>query len=191
MLRSTAVAILSLYLRLSRSALPAERSILISPPTNAFSGLWSAFRQRHVFLGCLSTATILAELGLPVTLSHVPFSNTETWYTQFVCAWLSIAILGFMIIVVASSFLIRWPHLPVDPRTIAGAMYYVCDSWMLGSMEGLSRLTKRDRDLNLRWQRHKYRYGHNEGISGKRCVGVDIVDDIDEAAAMRRKPTYR
>lgn len=80
--------------------------------------------------------------------------------------------------------------MPVDPRTIAGAMYYVCDSWVLGSLEGISRLTKKDRDLNLRWKRHVYKYGCNEGISGKNRMGVDVVDKVDEAAVVRRKPTY-
>lgn len=172
------------YLKLSEYSLPAERSILLSPPTNAFYGLYSAFRQRHLFLGVLSFTALLAELGLPVTLSHVPFSKTETYWTQFICAWFSIAILGLMILTLAASFLVRWPHMPVDPRTIAGAMYYVCDSRMLERMNGLSILNKMERDLETRHMRHKYGFGYIDGMSGEMRLGVDIVDDTEEAVAM-------
>ncbi|KUI69366.1 hypothetical protein VM1G_11646 [Cytospora mali] len=148
------VAIMSPYLQLSNDNLPAERSILLSPPTNAFYGIYSAVRQRHLYLGVLSFTTILGELFLPVTLSHVPFSLIETYKTQVVCTWISIAILGLMILVLVASFFIDWPHMPVDPRTVAGAMYYVCDSWMLETMRGMSTLSKKDRDLDDGLVRH-------------------------------------
>ncbi|KUI53572.1 hypothetical protein VP1G_00867 [Cytospora mali] len=157
------VAIMSPYLQLSNDNLPAERSILLSPPTNAFYGIYSAVRQRHLFLGVLSFITILGELFLPVTLSHVPFSLIETYKTQLVCTWLSIAILGLMILVLVASFFIDWPHMPVDPRTVAGAMYYVCDSWMLETMQGMSTLSKKDRDLDVKYLRLRYGYGYISG----------------------------
>jgi len=167
------VAVLSPYLVLSQRSLPARRSILLSPPTNPFSGLRTAFLQRNLYLGVLSVATILSELFLPVTLAHVPFSLVETLDTQIVCAWLSIAILAFMIIVLAASFLIRWPHMPVDPRTIAGAMFYVCDSWWLESLEGLSCMEKKERDRIIRHIGVQYKFGIMIGMSGKDRVGVD------------------
>lgn len=79
---------MSTYLQLSKYAMVADRSILHSPSTNAFYGVYSAIRQRHLFFGVLSFVTLLAELGPPVTLSHVPFSKTETYMTQFAHGWL-------------------------------------------------------------------------------------------------------
>jgi hypothetical protein len=178
------VAIILPYQLLSKHALPAGRSILLSPPTNAFSGVYSAFRQRSIFLGIVSFATILAELFLPVTLSHVPFSHLDTYETQLVCAWLSISILAFMILTILYSFLIRWPHMPVDPRTIAGAMFYMCDSWMLGAMEGMATLGKDDRDSTMHSQRLKYKYANSEGVSGKERMNVDFCGETGEAAVM-------
>lgn len=175
---------MSTYLQLSNNALVAERSILHSPPTNAFYGVYSAIRQRHLFFGVLSAVTIIAELGLPVTLSHVPFSKTETYMTQFVCAWLSIAILGMMILTLAASFSIKWPHLPVDPRTIAGAMYYVRDSGMLETMEGMSTLQKKHRDRRIKRMGRRYGFGYVKGLTGRGRVGVDFVDDREEARAL-------
>lgn len=180
------VAIILPYQQLSKCALPAERSILLSPPTNAFYGLYSAFRQRSIFFGFVAFASILAELVLPVTLSHVPFSHLDTYETQLVCAWLSISILSLMILVILCSFLIRWPHMPVDPRTIAGAMFYVCDSWMLGTMEGMATLGKKERDPIIRAQRLRYEFANSVGVSGKERMNVDVCGETGEAAIMIR-----
>ncbi|KAL1859798.1 hypothetical protein Daus18300_009388 [Diaporthe australafricana] len=180
------VAIILPYQQLSKHALPAERSILLSPPTNAFYGAYSAFQQRSVFLWAVSSTTILAELLLPVTLSHVPFSHLDTYETQLVCTWLSVTIMALMIIVVLYSFLIQWPHMPVDPRTVAGAMFYVCDSWMLGTMEGISTVTKKQRDWSMRSQRLRYEFGLVEGASGEQRIGVDMCGEMGEKAVMIR-----
>ena len=169
----TGVAVLSPYLQLSRRPLAASRSILLTPPTNPYTGLHAAFRQRHLYLGVLAFTTILGELFLPVTLAHVPFSLVETHQTQVVCAWMSVAVLALMIAVVSASFLIRWPHMPVDPRTIAGALFYVCDSWMLDGLEGLAAVDKSNRDKALRGMGFQYTFGQISGIRGKERVGID------------------
>lgn len=168
------MAVLTPFLHLSQRALPAERSILLSPPTNAFSGLLSAYRQRSPFLGILSFTTILAKIVLPVTLDHVPFSYNATWLTQQICAWLSISIMALMIIVVAGSFLIRWPHLPVDPSTIVGAMFYLCDSHMLEAFEDLACKDKRQRDAEVRAMGSWYAYGQAADVGEKKNSKVDV-----------------
>lgn len=180
------VATIMPYQQLSKCAIPADRSILLSPPTNSFYGICSAFRRRSFFLGAVAFTTILAELFLPVTLSHVPFSHLDTYETQLVCAWLSISILALMVLVVLYSFLIRWPHMPVDPRTIAGAMFYVCDSWMLGTMEGMATLGKKERDSIMRAQRLRYEFASSEGVSGKDRMSVEMCGETGEAAVMIR-----
>ncbi|KAI7781030.1 hypothetical protein LA080_015264 [Diaporthe eres] len=180
------VAIMLPYQQLSKYALPAERSILLSPPTNSFYGTYSAFRRRSFFLGAVAFTTILAELFLPVTLSHVPFSHLDTYETQLVCAWLSISILALMVLVILYSFLVRWPHMPVDPRTIAGAMFYVCDSWMLGTMEGMATVGKKEMNSIMRPQRLRYEFASSEGVNGKERMSVDICGETGEAAVMIR-----
>ncbi|KAJ0119814.1 hypothetical protein J7T55_014019 [Diaporthe amygdali] len=185
------VAIISPYQQLSKQQLPAERSILLSPPTNAFYGMYSAFQQRSPFLGAVSFTTVLAELFLPVTLSHVPFSHLDTYETQLVCAWFSITILALMILVIVYSFFIQWPHMPVDPRTIVGAMFYVSDSWMLSTMEGMSTLRKKDRDRIMRAQRFRYGFGYAEGTSGNGRTGLNICGEVGEAAVMIRDEKSR
>jgi hypothetical protein len=84
--------------------------------------------------------------------------------------------------VVAGSFLIKWPHMPVDPRTIAGALFYVCDSWMLGSLEGLSAAGKTDRDHVINGAGVRYNFGYKHGMSGREMVAVDVIADDMEAS---------
>jgi hypothetical protein len=105
----------------------------------------------------------------------------ETYETQKICAYISIVIIMLMIIVMAGSFMIQWPHMPVDPRTIAGAMFYVCDSWMLGSLDGLASLERRDRDWMVKSMGLRYLYGNLTGMSEKERVGIDAIDDADDS----------
>lgn len=174
----TGVGVLSRFLLMSQRALPAQRSILISPPTNPISGLYAAVRQRHPYLGVLAVTSLLADF-LPVTLSHVPFSVLESYQTQYTCAYLSIAILVAMMLTVAASLAVRWPHMPVDPRTIAGAMYYVCDSSVLSSFDGLAGLEMRDRDWMVRSMCVQYRFGTMVRASGKERIGIDAIGVTD------------
>lgn len=146
--------------------------------------MYSAVRQRSLFLGCASFVTLLAELCLPVTLSHVPFSRFDKLSTERFCIWTSIAVLGLMVLVVLASFAVDWPHLPLDPRTIAGAMFYVCDSRMLAAFKGMAAAGKRERDVDVRYLRSLYGYGLVHGLSGGERMGVDVCDDRGEAAVM-------
>lgn len=163
---------------MSRKPLPAGQSILLSPPTNPFSGAYTAVKQRHVYLGALSVATLLADF-LPMTLSHVPFGILETGQTQRTCAYLTIAILMVMMVAVAGSLVIRWPHMPVDPRTIAGTMYHLCDSGMLDSFDGLAGVEMRDRDWMVKSMGVWYMFGTVPGSAGKARVGIESVGGVD------------
>lgn len=78
-----------------------------------------------------------------------------------------------MVLVVVGSFFVSWPHMPVDPSTIAGAMYYVCDSWMLARFEGLSMMKRRDRDWHVNEMNLRYEFGEIRGASGIVRIGVD------------------
>ncbi|KAK0726367.1 hypothetical protein B0T21DRAFT_33275 [Apiosordaria backusii] len=172
----TSLAILSPYQLMSQSPRPAQQSITLSTPMNAFSGIWSAVKRRHIFLIVVAATAILAEF-LPILLNNVPFRVTQTWVASRVCTWLAVAIMSIMWLVVAASFFIKWPHMPVDPSTIAGAMYYVCDSWMLWSLEGLSQVSKEECDRRVNDVGMQYAFGNIVGQSGNKKVGVDGVKE--------------
>ncbi|RWA13532.1 hypothetical protein EKO27_g1535 [Xylaria grammica] len=160
------VAILSPYQLLAHRPQIASRSILLAPPTNAFSGLWYAVRTRHVFIGFISLASALSEF-LGIFLSNVPFQVTQTYLVFQVSFMAAVGILSFMALVIFMSFFVKWPYMPADPSTIAGAMYYVCDSPMLDNFEGLSMLKRRERDHMVTELSLHYEFGETKGISGE------------------------
>ncbi|KAK3335946.1 hypothetical protein B0T19DRAFT_471121 [Cercophora scortea] len=165
------VSIMVPYQGMARRTLPAEKSILITPSTNPFSGIYSAIKQKHLFFFATSFAAILSEF-LPVLLSNVPFSLTQTGIAATVCAVMSAVFLSIMIAVLVSSFFVRWPPMPVDPRSIAGAMFYVSQSHMLDDMQGLSQLESKERDRRIQELNKRYFYGVLVGGSWRR-LGVD------------------
>ncbi|KAI1088704.1 hypothetical protein F5B19DRAFT_470214 [Rostrohypoxylon terebratum] len=168
----SSIAMLSPYQLLANSPQEARRSILLAPPTNAFSGLWSAIRRRHSFLAIVAVTSILSEF-LTIFLSNVPYRVTQTFLVHNICTWAAVGILCIMVLVVVGSFFVPWPHMPVDPSTIAGAMYYVCDSWMLGRFEGLSMMKRQDRDWHVNEMNLRYEFGEIRGASGIVRIGVD------------------
>lgn len=78
-----------------------------------------------------------------------------------------------MIAVISATFLVRWPYLPVDPSTVAGAMFYVCDSHMLETFEDLSRKDKKERNFQIRSTGSWFAYGQAAGTNGKRKMKID------------------
>lgn len=92
-----------------------------------------------------------------------------------------------MVAVLAGSFAVKWPSMPLDPSTAAGAMWYVCDSRMVvggggaeGGMSGLSRLDRKERDKRVLETGMRYGFGRTMGVSGKGRIGVDVVDESRE-----------
>jgi hypothetical protein len=77
-----------------------------------------------------------------------------------------------MVLIAIISFFVKWPHMPVDPSTIAGAMYYICDSPLLEKLEGLSTLERKERDCKVNEMALLYEFGEMEGTSGSRRIGV-------------------
>ncbi|GAB1310596.1 Zonadhesin [Madurella fahalii] len=166
------VSTMTPYTLMAQRTQPASRSILFSPSTNPFSGVYSAIKHRHAFLLAVSAAAILSEF-LPVILSNVPFNLAQTGTAATACAVLSALFLGVMLAVLAWSFFVRYPPMPVDPRCIAGAMYYVSQSrMMLEDLEGVSVLGREERERRVLEAGRRYFYGVLAGGSWRR-MGVD------------------
>ncbi|RYP22650.1 hypothetical protein DL765_001500 [Monosporascus sp. GIB2] len=175
------VAAISPYHLLAQAPRSARRSILLAPPTNAFSGLWSAVRRRDGFLAVVALTSVLSEL-LPVLLAEIPFRVSQTYLVHRITTWSAVGILGIMLLVLIASFFVKWPHMPLDPTTVAGAMYYVADSWMVGGFDGLGTLGPKDRDRRIVALGLKYRFGQMTGVSGETRVGVDVAGDHSSVA---------
>lgn len=138
-------------------------------------GIWSAIQRRQYFLAVVGLTSVVSEF-MTILLSNVPFQITQTYAAHEACMWLTVTSLLVMWVVVVWSFFVTWPHMPVDPSTIAGAVFYVHDSKMLAGFEGLSVLPKEERDGRVCEMGAKYRFGTIVGESRGRRVGVDWVE---------------
>ncbi|KAK4191334.1 hypothetical protein QBC35DRAFT_375997 [Podospora australis] len=180
------VARLTPYRRLSRRPRTANDSILREPPTNVFTGLWTAVRQRDFPSSVVALAGVLSKF-MPIVLANVPFSNTVTWRSHEACTWISVGVLWFMIFVLAGSLVVKLPAMPVDPGTIAGSMYYICDSRMLEDVAGLkaSEGLRAGAETTLTRQKavagsRRYVFGKSVGVWGKTRIAVDYAREEPE-----------
>ncbi|KAK0732034.1 hypothetical protein B0H67DRAFT_566481 [Lasiosphaeris hirsuta] len=179
----TSVATAAPFLTLSsqRQLEPSDDSrsaIFFTPPTNAFSGVWTAARQRNLLLLLAGLISAIAELLLPVLLSNIPYTLTQTLTMHKLCTYLGLAIMGGMVLVLVGSMLfVRWPYMPIDPRTLAGRAYYVADSEMLrrdvmAAVAGSDWEGRRSEDEDGK-ELKRYFYGSIVGPGGRARMAVD------------------
>lgn len=169
------VARLSPYRHLSQRPQAAQDSILVAPSTNVFTGLWKAVCQRDVFSSVVAFAGVLSKFT-PILLANIPFSSTVTWGSHEACTWTSVGILSIMVLVLVASFLVKWPYMPVDPGTIAGVMYYICDSKMLNDVNSMGAAGESDLKGHNKMASKfgaRYRFGKTVGASGRDRIAVD------------------
>ena len=126
-------------------------------------------------MALVALTSIFSEF-MPILLNNIPFRITQTFVTHLVCTWLGVGILGAMLLVVLASFFVKWPHMPADVTTIAGTMYYVFDSGMLWSFEGLGAAPRKERDWRISEMGSQYSLGEMTGVSGMQRIGVDAVE---------------
>ena len=74
---------------------------------------------------------------MPTLLANVRFRTTQTWHLHLVCTRLATIILAWMILVtIAACFWTPSPvaHMPADPTTLGGIMYYLVDKELIDSI---------------------------------------------------------
>ncbi|KAK3383353.1 hypothetical protein B0T24DRAFT_565994 [Lasiosphaeria ovina] len=180
---------LSLSISPYRSRL-SSRDMLFAPATTAFSGLARSIAGRQGMSGAIALAAVLSKF-LPIMLSTVPFRNIITWGIHETGTWMAVGALAYMAVVLAASFALpvvsakrgrrrRAVRLPVEPNSIAGCLYYVCDSRMVvqaGDFEGLSTMGGTRRDRLMRQMNRDYLFGDMVGVSGAARIGIDRVKE--------------
>ncbi|KAK2059566.1 hypothetical protein LY76DRAFT_625760 [Colletotrichum caudatum] len=174
------IAIISPYYHMDRQSQQPESSILLTRPTNSFYGVYAAILEGNVVLMLAAFMAILAEF-LPILLTNVPYNLTQTLTTHNICAVTSISILALMLVTLVASLFTKWPDMPVDPRSIAGAMYYINESRMLEDFEGLSKLNSDDREKRVKELGRRYFYGAISGKDGRR-MAVDSIESVEDTA---------
>ncbi|KAK1990896.1 hypothetical protein LX36DRAFT_663816 [Colletotrichum falcatum] len=165
---------------MDRRSQQPESSILLTRPTNSFYGIYAAIIEGDVVLMLAAFMAILAEF-LPILLTNIPYNLTQTLATHNICALTSISILALMLVALVASLFTKWPDMPVDPRSIAGAMYYIDESRMLEDFEGLSELDSAEREKKVKELGRRYFYGAINGKNGKR-MAVDSIESVEDTA---------
>jgi len=76
-----------------------------------------------------------------------------------------------------ASFAVRYPDMPISPASLAGRMYYLCDSVeAVRAFSGMGawRTWKGEGRVE---EKSRYGFGEMVGDSGRRRVGVFVVGD--------------
>ena len=75
---------------------------------------------------------------------------------------------------------VKWPAMPVDPGSLAGMIYCLCDSMeVVGEFEGMGLLSEKEGRMRLDLRRKnekRYRFGEMIGASGTKSMGIFAVD---------------
>ncbi|RGP80206.1 hypothetical protein FLONG3_1740 [Fusarium longipes] len=169
------IAMVVPYQVMSHGPQSASNSVLLTRPTNPFSGFWSAIKHRQIFPGLVALMAIFSEF-MPILLANIPYSLSQVRISHDICARISVGILALMALTIIISFLIRWPDMPVDPRSIAGAMYYVSESNMVDHFSGMAAMDGDERKQRIKELGGTYVYGELTTRSGERRPAVEWDD---------------
>ncbi|KAI0385560.1 hypothetical protein F5Y04DRAFT_268883 [Hypomontagnella monticulosa] len=114
---------------LHRPRLYHSKAKHMTAPTNPYSALGSLLKpeRRDLYLGVVSATAILSEI-LPLLITTALDESIESFWAHTVCLWMAVVILSIMIFTLCGSFFVAWPHMPIDPSTIVGAMYYALNT---------------------------------------------------------------
>ncbi|KAI1099488.1 hypothetical protein F4804DRAFT_345484 [Jackrogersella minutella] len=170
----------------------------MTPPTNPFSGLRSSLTpgRRDVYLGVVSATAILSEI-LPLLLSTALDACTQGFLAPKVCLWMSTSLLSIMMFTVAGSFFVTWPHMPIDPSTLAGGMYCALTNRLFAAEEpfvsflvslGAFLIRRQARAaclLGLDRQREQLSHSSSCLRPGLRCVVVSTPRRISQPLSIR------
>lgn len=150
----------------------------MTPTSTPISSTIRMLRHRY-FLASIITALTLAAEGLNVVISGVPYANGQRYIQFVISAYMSMAILGVMIIVTATIILLRFrePKIPREPRTLGAVMSYLCSSRMLDDFEGTECLDERTRDQRIRSWCKKYEFTETVRRDGKLAWTIDEAPD--------------
>ena len=170
------------YRQLLHGAAPASDSILLAPHSNPYTGLFYSVRNGHLFNAYISLVAILCEV-LIVALSNIPFKAGLAFITYRVCTYITIGILGLMLIgIIWMLCRKKTPGLMASrPDTLAGLMLKICGSHMLQDFEGMSTLHQEERDEKVNGWGKMYSMGSLVGVDKVERRGIDEASFVGKA----------
>ncbi|KAK0386629.1 hypothetical protein NLU13_6464 [Sarocladium strictum] len=168
------VAILAPYRRMARRPQKASQSVLARRPTYAVTGIFTGIRERDLLLFSISTMAVLADF-LPMLFANVPYDLSQAEVVHLVCARVAAGLLLLMVVVLFATMFARWPELPVDPRSVAGQMWYVAEArWAAERLDGIGLMSERERKDLFDSMGGKWYYSVTRADNGR--MGVEMED---------------
>jgi fluoride exporter len=157
---------------MARGLQSAERSVLSRRPAYAVTGLYWGLKERDPLFFLTALMAVLAQL-LPITLANVPYDLTQTQLANSMCSRISAGLLAIMIAFLFGLLFISFPPLPVDPRSVAGAMWYIAESRWVDHLEGVTLMTGKERKRRMEELGGRWYYGVADSRVGGR-MAVDM-----------------
>lgn len=170
------------YIALSQKPTSARKTICFTPSNTPLVSTWTTLKGRYWLAAVVTIVTLMGE-ALNVVISGVPFATGQTWEQFLVSSYMSIAILGVMMIIAVVVIVQRRrePKIPVHPDTLAYKMYYLSGSRLLDDLDGAEWEKEKSRDSDLMGLRKKYTFQPMMRRDGRRTWLVDEATGHDGA----------
>ena len=173
------------YRLLHRGPMTAQRTILVAPANNPWTGIWSSLRRREWLGAYTALVAILCE-PLIVCLANVPFKPNLAYQAYVVSTWLSTAILGLMIVGIIWILAKRYGdtrgmgggYAVRAPETVAGQLWLMCASHLREGFVDMSEMGRTERDECVTGWGKRYAIGGVVGVDGQEREGVDESDFV-------------
>ncbi|KAI9742735.1 MAG: hypothetical protein M1835_003011 [Candelina submexicana] len=173
------IRIVAPYKALLSSPQGPRSTLLFRSTTLPITSFFNSLYHGHFFLTSIALVAILSEI-LVIMLAGVPFQSAQTWFAFLVSAYLSMTILGIMIIALVAIFWWRTSiKMPRMPDTLAAVWSYLCASFLLEDFEALEGLDEKERDKRIRSWGKRYEFGKKMGVDGVVRWAVD--EDLGSA----------
>ncbi|KAK1823265.1 hypothetical protein LTR12_002338 [Friedmanniomyces endolithicus] len=164
------------YTRLAHHPSSAKSTILFTPHNTPFLATLTAIWNRYFLVAIITFVTLTAE-GLNIVISGVPYATGQTWTQFLVSIYMSLGILGLMVVVFVLVILSRRrePKMPRKPDTVGAVMSYLSTSKMLHGFEGVDWQDGEERDRRIRLVGKRYTFLQRRREDGKEAWSVDEV----------------
>jgi hypothetical protein len=151
-----------------------------SPPTtllhlthsSPFTGLYRSLSPFRASTAVISTLTILCD-PLTIALSNIPFAPGLPFMTYRASTYLSIGILGLMLLTVIYLLLRKpMPRLVRVPDSLGSGMLYLAGSGVVRKLEGVAEMNGKERDGYVRGMGGMFGFGRRVGEDAVSRWGV-------------------
>lgn len=168
----------------SKSSGP-DNTILATRTTTPIAAVFHSLVRGNLFQTMVALMSSLSGI-LMIAIPGVPFQETQLYIAFLVSIYVSIGILGLMVITNIGVFFWRRgnPAMPRNPDTLANIASYLCSSHMIPEMSKLSTISQTGLNQSIKLGGHKYWFARGIGMDERVRWMID-----DDQELNRLKPS--